>query len=180
MFALEPERTCLDVAVGQVVRLLRSSNPVQVALSGFPGQRAGAFLCIVRAAAGLDVFVALELLDSRRLVFYRGEVQGAVVRDVDELVEEGLAFVEAMGFLMADLEMDGLSLPQREEFWDLLPLCTGRIAGAPGLSSGAVPGVSTMRHEAAERISQNPLPREDIEARRRRLLDNLGRILAAF
>ncbi|WP_305041183.1 hypothetical protein [Geoalkalibacter sp.] len=180
MFALEPERFCLDVAAGQVVRLLRSSNPVQVALSGFPGQRAGAFVCIVRAAVGLDVFVALELYDSRRLVFYRGEAQGRPAQDAGALVDEGLAFVEAMGFLMVDLEMEGLAPEQRERFWALLPLSTGRIVGSGAILPGdalasavAVAGVSGARSQAV------PL-REDIEARRRQLLDNLGRILAAF
>ncbi|KIH76963.1 hypothetical protein GFER_07735 [Geoalkalibacter ferrihydriticus DSM 17813] len=179
MFALDEDRDQLPIASTHVVRLLRSINPVPVALSGFPGQRAGAFLCVFRAGRSLRVSVVLELFDSARLVFYNNEQGTLGPQEVDAVIDEGLYFVESMGFLMTDLEVQTLSREQREQMWRALPLADGvRPAPVPAVALSGADG-SRKPGAVAAKLPDSVVP-DAVEVRRQRLIDSVGRMLAAF
>lgn len=183
MFIRDDSLKRLDIDVADVVQLWRSANPVQVALEGHTGQRAGAYLCFFRIEQALKAFFALELYDSRCLVFFAPEQADCIHEtQMKDVVDEGLFFAESMGFLMTDLEIQTLGRQEQEQLWMQLSLKTGVpqppaifAAGHGGLSQSAARR-DTVRGRAGQKMSHN----EEYEARRRRLIDNAGRILAAF
>ncbi|WP_429884453.1 hypothetical protein [Geoalkalibacter halelectricus] len=180
MFLPDEARTHLPIATAQVVRLLRSINPVAVALTGYPGQRAGAFLCVFTAGEGVRVSVVLELFDSRRLLFYNYEQERVEEGELDAVVDEGLYFVESMGFLMTDLELQTLPKQQREQMWRTLPLAAGILCESP--NQFPVPGSPPVPASTGSAAGHLPVTvvSEAFEARRQRLVDSVGRMLAAF
>lgn len=183
MFIRDDSLTRLDIDVADVVHLWRSANPVQVALEGYSGQRAGAYLCFFRSEQTLKAIFALELYDSRCLVFFTPEQADSVHKtQMKAVVDEGLFFAESMGFLMTDLEIHTLGSEEQGQLWMQLSLKTGVpqppaifAAGQGGLSQG-VSRRDSVRGRTGQQMSHN----EEYEARRRRLIDNAGRILAAF
>lgn len=183
MFIRDDSLKRLDIDVTDVVRLWRSANPVQVALEGHSGQRAGAYLCFFRSEQALKAIFALELYDSRCLVFFAPEQTDCIHEtQMKTVADEGLLFAESMGFLMTDLEIQALGGEEQLQLWMPLSLKTGVpqppaifAAGQGGLSQG-VARRDGVRGRAGQQMSHN----EEYEARRRRLIDNAGRILAAF
>lgn len=197
MFLADEKRTRLPVGVRHVVRLYRSINPVQVALPGFQGQKAGAFLCAFAVQGGLRLAVILELHDSNRLFFYLNEEGPVNPRAADALIEEGLYFAESMGFIMADLEVQKLPPAEREKQWRELPLAAGvpqrpvaapaagppptvpAISSPPGALFAPAPPRVRDRRDVGRRKGA-AMDEDEFEARRQRLIVNVGRILAAY
>ncbi len=78
MFVLHKEIQRLEVPAQRVLLLQRSLSDIQIAIPGTTPQEATAYLCVFATGKGYRIVAVLDLLASRRLLFYLnegGEVQ---------------------------------------------------------------------------------------------------------
>ncbi len=175
MFLPDENRLSLPIEAERVLSLHRSINPVQVALPGFPGQKAGAFVCVFSEGDTAHVAIVLALHEARRLYIYLEEEGPVAVARIEPLLDEALYFVEAMGYLMVDLEWDQLKENERDALWRNLPL----QQGMPSPLKGDVALSGDRPTEPVEGPGGSFADKE-MEARRQRLIAHLGRLFAAY
>jgi hypothetical protein len=204
MFHWRKEMERLDVSARKVRRLYRSLSDIQVALPGLPSQEATAYLCAWEMGENFGIAVVLHLHISRRLAVYCHEPEKIPKEDVARVLNEGIHFAESMGFLLGDLDIQLLNPRQRLDRWDSLPLKGGDAARTPSPAEPAetLPAEQAERAEEAEEaeeveevstdlesnlasrsaalLRKQPITPEEVETRRKKLLENLGRFLASF
>ncbi|NLC71226.1 MAG: hypothetical protein GX751_07705 [Desulfuromonadaceae bacterium] len=185
MYFLTKEIEKLDVPLDRIEFLFSAMNEVQVALPGFPGQRSSAYLCAYGVSGGYEAVAVLVLFEVRQLAFYRHKGVSSAGQ-LEEVIQMGIQFVEAMGFMLNDLDFKNLSLQERERIWDSFPL---------GKGSGAIPRASDAKAAAKDSPSppaeeaappRMPLPvgkgQEGVPDYEKRfeLSRKMGRLLASF
>ncbi len=141
MFLLDAERTWVDPAGGEPISLARSLNTPLVAADDKPAERVQAYVVARRLSTGEgEVLVHFHLLDSKRSLLY-ARAEGPVAIDaIDEAWGDASAFCESMGFLLADLELEGLDPGRRATLVGTLPPF---LADVSGLEEAAVEGSGT-------------------------------------
>ncbi|AJF05996.1 hypothetical protein [Geoalkalibacter subterraneus] len=177
MFLPDETRLSLAVEADQVLTLYRSINPVQVSLPGVPGQKAGAFVCVFFEGDAARIAVVLELHEAGRLYFYFDDDGPVPAARVASLLDEALYFVEAMGYLMVDLEWDHLEENERDALWRNLPLKQGMPAPVKNGDISSGDGASDPVQVSGPGGS---FADKEMEARRQRVIANLGRLFAAY
>ena len=125
MFQWDKSISKLDLPVGAVVHLFRSMRDVQMGLPGMRAQEASAYLCQYQDPQGVGTTVVFHLHKSSRLAFYVGGQKVVPAGRADAMLDQALVFVESMGFLMTDLDIQLLSDSDREMLWTSLPLQKG-------------------------------------------------------
>ncbi len=184
MFSWEKTMELLAISANRVVLLHRSLSEVQVALPGVPSQSATAYACAYIEKGGLRVTVVFHLHDSHCLAFYLNDGGGLTKQQVGPVFSQALNFAESMGFIMGDLEISQFDAQKRIGLWDSLPLKFGvkppqkpiEPQGADSPEPAAFSGGGTTRIAA-----RRPLPSaEEMAARRRCFIENLGRFLASL
>lgn len=125
MFSWDKSLTQIDVVVSQVVHLFRSMRDVQIALPGAPVQQATAFLCQYEQGGGVETVAAFHLLKTNQLAFYCSDPRRVGADKAENMLDQGLNFVESMGFLLSDMDIHLLDEGDREMLWDSLPLRSG-------------------------------------------------------
>jgi hypothetical protein len=144
-----------------------------VALPGLPSQSALAYLCVYSDAQGPRVTVVFHLLESRRLAFYRDDLETVSSLTVEAQWAAGMVFAESLGFLLDDLGIHLLDAQGRSKLWEALPLAHGdaHVLEAAPESAGA--------HLTQGTVSESLVPGE-LPARNKRALATLGRLLATL
>lgn len=138
MFQWDKSMTNVSAPAGKVVNLFRSMRDVQMALPGVPAQLATAFLCQYQEAAGVATIAVFHLHKSRMLAFYCSDPRVVPAAKSDGMLDQGLNFVESMGFLLTDQDFQLLDPPDQEMLWNALPLVTGLDEGeAPAAAAGS-------------------------------------------
>jgi hypothetical protein len=186
MFVSAKEMEKLDIPVDRIVWLLSAMNEVQVALPGLPGQRSAAHFCVYSVSKGCEAVVGLVLFEAGKLAFYRYNKVFPAAR-MEEVIQQGILFVESMGFMLNDLDFGNLSAEERERIWGSCPLSKGstaipRPADPPAVTQEPVPP------PAVEEMIPPKLPMagsgEQGEVRsyekRFELCRRMGRFLASF
>jgi len=125
MFQWDKTLKNLDVPAEQLLHLFRSMRDVQLALPGSPAQEASAYLCQYQAGANVGTLVALHLHKSAQLAVYVDAPQEIPADHADRALDQALVFVESIGFLMNDLDIQLLSAADRTLLWEALPLQKG-------------------------------------------------------
>lgn len=125
MFQWDKSLKNLDVPAGQLLQLFRSMRDVQLALPGTPAQEASAYLCQYQAGANVGTLVALHLQKSAQLAIYADTPREVPAEHADRSLDQALMFVESIGFLMNDLDIQILSATDRTLLWESLPLRKG-------------------------------------------------------
>jgi hypothetical protein len=180
MFLPEEKRLSLPVEADRVFALHRSINPVQVSLPGFPGQKAGAFVCVFSDNDGARIAVVLALHEAGRLYFFLDD-EGPVPKDrIALLLDEALYFVEAMGYLMVDLEWNHLEETERDALWRNLPLKQGMPAPVKKVKNSAASSGDGAGNPVAGSGPGGSFADKEMEERRQRVIANLGRLFAAY
>jgi hypothetical protein len=128
MFQWDKTLKNLDVPAEQLLHLFRSMRDVQLALPGNPAQEASAYLCQYQAGGGVGTLVALHLHKSAQLAVYVDTPQEVAADHADRALDQALMFVESIGFLMNDLDIQLLSAADRTLLWEALPLQKGCLA----------------------------------------------------
>jgi hypothetical protein len=137
MFHWDKSIKAVNIPASKVVQLFRSMRDVQLALPGVAGQLASAFLCQYQQADGIATIAVFHLHKSRMLAFYCSDPKVVATQKVDSMLDQGLNFVESMGFLMTDQDLHLLERSDQEMLWASLPLAAGlqdeaTVAAAPG------------------------------------------------
>ena len=125
MFQWDKSITKLDLPVSGVMHLFRSMRDVQMGLPGLRAQEASAYLCQYQGSQGVGTTVVFHLHKSSRLAFYVDEQKVVPAGRADAMLDKALGFVESMGFLMTDLDIQLLNESDREMLWTSLPLQKG-------------------------------------------------------
>ena len=174
MFDMQENLLRLDIPAGRIKRLYQAMGLVQLAIPGFPTQGVGAYMVAFSQdqGQGCRVAVALHLKETARLVFYLNEAGDVPAEKLEDVLEDGVIFVESMGFLLNDLEFQALSAEEREKLWNSLPLAQGIVASAPSAEPE-----KTATWEEAPPLQRIPA---HIEERRQRLIENIGRIMGSL
>jgi len=146
----------LPVPASRLLHMEESLGEVQIALPQFPSQKAGAYLLAVRTEAGAEGMVALRLIDSGRLVFYRAENPAVEKVELQKHLAEARQFAESLGFLLSAVDLARMPEEEKESFWQNCPVCRG----------GSSPPAELLNDHLA--------------GARRRVKDRLGRILVGF
>ena len=193
MFIFNPEIKNLDIEVEEIAHLYRSANDMQVALPGHSSQRASGFLCCYEVEDKFEVVVVFQLQEENQLGFYTWD-QGAVPsRELRAVLEEGLGFFEAMGFMMGDLELGSFSIEESRTQWEGFPLKKGLVprpkqarkkkkfaedaAMPPDIFQGMAGGAG---EEGSGPDMRELTPYEKCQSQRLNLCHKLGRLLASF
>ncbi|TYO98816.1 hypothetical protein EDC39_105185 [Geothermobacter ehrlichii] len=177
MFRQDPNRTRLGIPAQQVLRLEESISDAQVSVPGYPSQMARAYLCVFQTGSGLRVTVVLHLLTSNRLVFFLNSGGPLGKDDACRVLGEGMQFAESLGFMLGNLDFHRLSPAERQELWNSLPLEKGLAAASPSRPASAA------ERENGPSVEEPPALRtewtvEEMQLKRRRFIENLGRLLA--
>ncbi|MBW2476325.1 MAG: hypothetical protein JRE63_03255 [Deltaproteobacteria bacterium] len=125
MFHWDKAMNSLNISAGQILSLFRSMRDVQLVLPGLPVQQATAYLCQFQQQKGAATVAAFHMHKSQRLAFYCSEPKLVGLEQADKIFEQGLVFVESMGFLLADLDVHLLPEKDRSMLWSSLPLAEG-------------------------------------------------------
>lgn len=139
MFKLDDSLEKLEMPVARVLKLFRSMRDVQLALPGQPSQEASAYLCQFRTDKAVATVAAFHLQNSGNLAFYRSDPREVNAQKASSMLEKGLDFVESMGFLLTDMDIDLMEESDREMLWTSLPLYKGPGRSAAGGSSSVKP-----------------------------------------
>lgn len=125
MFKWDESINSIDVSANKVVHLFRSMREVQLALPGIPAQQASAYLCQYKQPEGIATVAAFHLNKSRVLAFYCSDPRVVPEQKMDNMLDQGLNFVESMGFLLADQDIHLLDDSDQQMLWESLPLKAG-------------------------------------------------------
>lgn len=125
MFQWDKSLKSLDVPAEQLTQLFRSMRDVQLALPGIPAQEASAYLCQYQGEDKVGTLVALHLHKNAELAIYVDNPREVFVDQAERALDQALMFVESIGFLMNDLDIQLLSASDRTLLWDSLPVRKG-------------------------------------------------------
>ena len=125
MFQWDKSINGINIPAGKVVHLFRSMREVQLALPGVSAQQGSAFLCQYQAEGGIATVAVFHLHKSKVLSFYFSTPRIVPEHQTDTMLDQGLNFVESMGFLMSDQDIQLLDAADQEMLWASLPIKLG-------------------------------------------------------
>ncbi len=125
MFQWDKSINAINIPASTVLHLFRSMREVQLALPGVPAQQASAFLCQYQVEGGVGTIAVFHLQKSQVLAFYCSDPPVVPEQKTDGMLDQGLNFVESMGFLMTDQDIHLLDEADQGMLWASLPLMAG-------------------------------------------------------
>lgn len=158
MFVWDQSMRAIMVPAGQVIHLFRSMRDVQLALPGVSAQEATAYLCQYRTDAGIETVAAFHLHQSDVLAFYFSEPRAVSATQMEKMLNQGLNFVESMGFLLTDQDIHYLDDADRKMLWESLPLMAGLPKTGADSSDADEPGedIQADPEELTETVESAP------------------------
>lgn len=162
MFQWDKSINAINIPAGKVIHLFRSMRDVQLALPGVHAQQASAYLCQYQHEGGVGTFVAFHLHKSHLLAFYFSDPRVVAKQKMDSTLDQGLNFVESMGFLMTDQDLHLLDDSDQEMLWSSLPLMSG-LPDEDEISPQAVTEVKQemVQKEAPPVVKADPPAKSD-------------------
>jgi len=128
MFQWNKSINAINLPASKVMHLFRSMREVQLALPGVSAQQASAFLCQYQVEEGVATVAIFHLHKSKVLCFYFSDPLVVPVQKIDSMLDQGLNFVESMGFLMTDQDIHLLDVADQEMLWASLPIKAGLLS----------------------------------------------------
>ena len=125
MFQWDKSINAINIPASKVVHLFRSMRELQLALPGVSAQQASAFLCQYQVEGGVCTVTVFHLQKSQALAFYVSDPPVVPDQKTDSMLDQGLNFVESMGFLMTDQDIHLLDEADQEMLWTSLPIKSG-------------------------------------------------------
>jgi hypothetical protein len=140
VFTPEPSISFVPATREQVVAIIEAINQPQVSIPGKQPQAVQGVLCSLRNAnATFSIVVALYLPRTGENVVYLHEKRQLAAEEFREVQEEGLHFLESMGFMLDNLNFRNMAPALQEETLKRLPLFSSPRQPA-GAVAAAVPG----------------------------------------
>ena len=123
MFTPDPSILYVPATREQVVAVIEGINQPQVSIPGKAPQGVSGHLCGVRNANGtFSIYVALHLPKSGENVVYLHEHHQLTADDYRAVQDEGLAFLESMGFMLDNLNYRNMAPALQDATLKRLPL----------------------------------------------------------
>ena len=153
MFTPEPSINFVPATREQVVAIIEAINQPQVSIPGKQPQAVQGVLCSLRNAnATFSIVVALYLPRTGENVVYLHEKRQLAAEEYREVQEEGLHFLESMGFMLDNLNFRNMAPALQEETLKRLPLFSPPRQPA-GAVAAAVPGGAAEAIRVARLLS---------------------------
>jgi len=127
MFQWDKSINAINIPASKVLHLFRSMREVQLALPGVSAQQASAFLCQYQHEEGVATVAIFHLHKSKVLSFYFSDPLIVPEQKTDSMLDQGLNFVESMGFLLTDQDIHLLDVADQEMLWASLPIKSGLL-----------------------------------------------------
>jgi hypothetical protein len=105
MLALDKTLSYIDADFADVARVYKSVSPLTVALAGIPPEVCEAYVCIIRKNDAVRLHLGLAT-GGNRIFIYSPESQPDTEPALAGVLKDALAFVEAMGFGMEELNLN--------------------------------------------------------------------------
>lgn len=138
MFTPDPSIQYVPASREQVVAIIEGINQPQVSIPGKAPQGVSGHLCGLRNANGtFSIFVALHLPKSGENVIYLPPRRQVTAEEFREVQDEGLAFLESMGFMLDNLNYRNMAPALQEATLRRLPLFSPPRPPSAGPASGA-------------------------------------------
>lgn len=146
MFTPDPSIPYVPATRDQVVAIIEGINQPQVSIPGKAPQSVSGHLCGVRNANGtFSIYVALHLPKSGENVVYLHPRRQVTAEAYREVQEEGLHFLESMGFMLDNLNYRNMSPAMQDATLKRVPLfspprppgATAAAAAAPDAAAEA-------------------------------------------
>jgi hypothetical protein len=123
VFTPDPSIQYVPASREQVVAIIEGINQPQVSIPGKAPQGVSGHLCGLRNANGtFSIFVALHLPKSGENVIYLPARRQVTAEEFREVQDEGLAFLESMGFMLDNLNYRNMAPELQEATLRRLPL----------------------------------------------------------
>ncbi len=152
MFTPDPSITFVAATREQLVGLIEGINQPQVSIPGKTPQGVSGHLAGLRNANGtFSIFVALHLPKTGENVVYlhpRGQLSAEEYRDVQE---EGLHFLESMGFMLDNLNYRNMAPALQEATLKRIPIFSP--PRPPAAASAAADGAAAEAARVARLLA---------------------------
>jgi hypothetical protein len=144
VFTPDPSILFVPATRDQVVAIIEGINQPQVSIPGKAPQGVSGHLCGVRNANGtFSIYVALHLPKSGENVVYLHPRRQLTADEYREVQEEGLHFLESMGFMLDNLNYRNMAPAMQDATLRRVPLFS------PPRPPGAAPAAHDGAAEAA-------------------------------
>ena len=156
MFQWDKSINAVYVPANRVVSLFRSMRDVQLALPGVSAQQASAYLCQYQTEEGIATVAVFQLHKTSLLAFYYSDPRVVAEQKADSMLDQGLNFVESMGFLLTNQDLHLLDETDQEMLWASLPLQAGlpeQEASLPDAAAAKIPAERPPGKAALPRIA---------------------------
>ena len=122
MFSVDPRIKQLPPQPESIVAIHTSVNTPPLTLPGFPNQPVRAAVVGISSGKVFGVFIHLYLTQSKRALVYVDKERSTVLADgYLPLEEEGLGFVESLGFIMEPVNFKEMSREEQLQTIQTLP-----------------------------------------------------------
>ena len=148
MFTPDPAITHVPATRDQVVALIEGINQPQVSIPGKAPQGVSGHLCGLRNANGsFSIYVALHLPKTGENVVYLHHRRQLGADEYRAVQDEGLAFLESMGFMLDNLNYRNMTPEMQEATLRRVPLFSPPRApsAAPAAADGAAEAARVAR-----------------------------------
>ena len=123
MFTPDPSIQFVPATRDQVVAVIEGINQPQVSIPGKAPQGVSGHLCGLRNANGtFSIFVALHLSKTGENVVYLHPRRQVTADEYREVQDEGLHFLESMGFMLDNLNFRNLAPAAQDDTMKRIPL----------------------------------------------------------
>jgi hypothetical protein len=133
MFVVNEQQKGLKAENALVLSVLHSINEPKIAAADHPAEPTQAFVVTVGSenAGTLQTHIVLFQVQSNQRVLYSWRDGAYPSKERTRIEEEALDFVEHMGFMMDNLNLESMQKAQRESALTELPIFEGPLKAAP-------------------------------------------------
>ena len=176
MFIWDESIHGIDVPADKVVHLFRSMRDVQLALPGISAQQASAYLCQYKQPDGIATVAAFHLHKSGILAYYFSDPRVVPEQKMADMLDQGLNFVESMGFLLTDQDIHLMDQADLQNLWESLPLKAGLVEEPSPVSvqteaSGAAAAEKPEKPKKPEKPAPGGTNRSSIAAKQKPVVE---------
>jgi hypothetical protein len=148
VFTPDPSIQFVPATRDQVVAIIEGINQPQVSIPGKVPQGVSGHLCGLRNANGtFSIYVALHLPKSGENVIYLHARRQVTADEYRQVQEEGLAFLESMGFMLDNLNYRNMAPAMQDATLKRVPLFSPPRppSAAPAAADGAAEAARVAR-----------------------------------
>jgi hypothetical protein len=204
MFELTEKLKRLDIPSAKVIRLYRSLGDLQLALPGQKSQMAIAYICAFAVGKGARVAIGIYLKDDFKVIYYLNGDGEISKESANKVLNDAVNFCESLGFMMNNEEIHKMDAEAKDSLWEATPLKSPPVKPPPAQPAAAAKPAAPApaeeietaeelgdaesieldlglpRRRLATNLKKKPPTPAELEKKRDRLRENLGRFLSSL